>query len=257
MLPGEAPIARSFLSDMQLSAGLQYAIELYRTNDREAFVDNQTIRKVNENNRKRGAKQFVLRREPTPEADMEDTTESAFRAAAEMAQEVVAESFANGRVIRVLYSALYNNPPCQQCHGTDHIVRGVIKITADRTEDVLSLRRALALTAGFFVVLVPILAAVMSLFLRRSVIRPVREIGQLGRTVNQMAEGLYERFQLSKFVSGSTLASIHGGAQSRGEDVTMLFMDIRGFTAYSEKTPPEVVVRYLNRILSIHSDVHQ
>jgi class 3 adenylate cyclase len=37
----------------------------------------------------------------------------------------------------------------------------------------------------------------------------------------------------------------------------MLFMDIRGFTAYSEKTPPEVVVRYLNRILSIHSDVHQ
>ena len=46
MLPGDAPVARQFLADMQQNAGLNTAISLYRRTGAEAFVDNETIRTV-------------------------------------------------------------------------------------------------------------------------------------------------------------------------------------------------------------------
>ena len=70
--------------------------------------------------------------------------------------------------------------------------------------------------------------------------------------MNDMVVGLNERFQLAKFVSGGTLAAIKlsddqgsGSAASAGL-VTMVFCDIRGYTAFAERHDPEVVVEVLN-----------
>lgn len=46
------------------------------------------------------------------------------------------------------------------------------------------------------------------------------------------------------------LAQIDGGRR----DVTVLFADVRGFTAYAEATPPEVVVRQLNKRLEVMAE---
>jgi adenylate cyclase len=87
------------------------------------------------------------------------------------------------------------------------------------------------------------------------VVRGVRlkdEIGDLARRMNEMIVGLNERFQLEKFVSGGTMAAIRtseregvqlGGARRRA---TMLFSDIRGYTAFAEGQEPDVVVDVLN-----------
>jgi adenylate cyclase len=87
------------------------------------------------------------------------------------------------------------------------------------------------------------------------VVRGVRlkdEIGGLARRMNEKIVGLNERFQLEKFVSGGTMAAIRtsdqhgvqlGGARRRA---TMLFCDIRGYTAFAEGHEPDVMVDVLN-----------
>jgi adenylate cyclase len=83
-------------------------------------------------------------------------------------------------------------------------------------------------------------------------VRSRDEIGDLARHMNDMVVGLNERFQLAKFVSGGTLAAIkladHQGVRLGGERrlVTMMFCDIRGYTAFAERHDPEVVVEVLN-----------
>lgn len=83
------------------------------------------------------------------------------------------------------------------------------------------------------------------------------EIGQMGKTFNQMMEGLIAR-QREKEVFGHYLSTTirdkilkHPDALS-GEDTeaVILFSDIRGFSSYSESRPPHEVVNMLNRHFS-------
>lgn len=82
------------------------------------------------------------------------------------------------------------------------------------------------------------------------------EIGMLAAAYNDMSAGLKERVEMEKFVSSSTLDMIkrshEDGVQLGGERkiVTVLFSDIRGFTAFSEKVDPEEVIGMLNLYLS-------
>ncbi len=95
---------------------------------------------------------------------------------------------------------------------------------------------------------------------------PVRghdEIAQLSGAFNRMTEGLRERADMQKFVSQSTVAMIQRGPQTPEQRagqrrvVTLLFSDIRGFTAFSERRPPEEAVAALNRYLRLQSDLVQ
>jgi len=81
------------------------------------------------------------------------------------------------------------------------------------------------------------------------------EIAELGNRMNEMIIGLRERFELQKFVSGNTIDAIKradvdgiklGGTR---EVATVFFSDIRGFTAFSEKVEPEIVIEMLNKYL--------
>ncbi len=86
------------------------------------------------------------------------------------------------------------------------------------------------------------------------------EIGELTRAFNELVEGLRERLLMLKFVSEATLdaikkniSRIEPGGERR--DVTVLFSDIRGFTAWSENHTPEEVIDMLNNLLSYQADV--
>ncbi|MGZ9090445.1 MAG: adenylate/guanylate cyclase domain-containing protein [Rhodoplanes sp.] len=76
------------------------------------------------------------------------------------------------------------------------------------------------------------------------------ENGDLARCVNDMTTGLNERVHLQKFVSGGTIGAIRlakgVGISLGGVRVTTLFCGIRGYTAFAECYPPDVVVQVLN-----------
>jgi class 3 adenylate cyclase len=280
MLPGEAPIAVSYIADIK-SAGLGYNISLFRKNGVEAFSDNQTIITVNLNNKKRVAKIFALKELLITPSTFISPDYFRFRQAVYGGDDALFQEVQGGRIIRTLYSPLANLPNCALCHGANHMIRGVLRITTDITDAIIRPRRTLALAGAFFAAAVAILTVILTQFLRRSVIRPVQrigevckyvtqghfdrkvdlerndEIGDLGDTVNQMVGGLHERFELSKFVSASTLRSLRGGEQGRKVELAILFSDVRGFTAYSEKNAPESVVAYLNKLLSVQTEIIQ
>jgi class 3 adenylate cyclase len=86
------------------------------------------------------------------------------------------------------------------------------------------------------------------------------EIGLLAQSFNEMVLGLKERFMMAKFLSTSTMKMIrkegdklHLGGERR--NVTVLFSDIRGFTAFSEKVEPEIVIELLSRYLSRQASI--
>jgi adenylate cyclase len=89
------------------------------------------------------------------------------------------------------------------------------------------------------------------------------EIARLSHAFNEMTAGLRERADMQKFVSQSTVAMIHRGPERpearRGarQEITLLFCDSRGFTAFADSRPPEEVVAVLNRYLQLLADLVQ
>jgi adenylate cyclase len=93
-------------------------------------------------------------------------------------------------------------------------------------------------------------------------VRSHDEIGELARRMDDMVVGLNERFHLQKFVSGGTMLAIRdseGGIRLGGQRrrATMLFSDIRGYTAFSERVDPEVVVEMLNLYFQHQAEIVQ
>ncbi len=87
------------------------------------------------------------------------------------------------------------------------------------------------------------------------------ELGDLAGRMNAMIRELSERLQLMKFVSRGTVTAIRAadatGVARGGERraVAALFSDIRGYTAFSEKVSPEVVVEMLNDYLDVQAEI--
>lgn len=86
------------------------------------------------------------------------------------------------------------------------------------------------------------------------------EIEELADEFNKMVKGLREHQRMSKFVSGSALSQIQDDSAQMTlgglyRTQTLLFSDIRGFTALSEHRPPEEVVTIINHYLDLQTDI--
>ncbi len=87
------------------------------------------------------------------------------------------------------------------------------------------------------------------------------EIGDLASRFNRMIGQLGQRLELMKFVSHGTMSAIRAadnkGVSLGGErrSVSVVFTDIRGYTAFSEKVSPEVVIEALNRYFDVQTEV--
>jgi class 3 adenylate cyclase len=274
MLPGQAPLAVTFISQVGQRVP-DTRILLYRSNGDQAFSDNSTIDTVNTN---LGKFRFEPRaRKP---ALMTMPAKPRFEEAASIPpSQVFFRESEGGRSFFRAYRPLINLPKCSVCHGSDHTVRGVIDIRSDISSLVRTQNATLGLAGiGFFLV-VGLLVVVIGAFLRRVVLAPVQaigrvcanvtagrfegrvevrasdEIGELARTVNTMVEGLYERLELTKYVSAGTIGALRGGQEPRRVEGSLLFTDVRGFTSYAGSHDPERVVEVLNRLLERQSEI--
>ena len=269
MLPGEAPIAVQLFSDIRLT-NPAYEILLYRADGVQAFSDNVTLEAVN---RRLGRRQFEPK-SVLPESVMKLSGDGRFQRAVDERRNLFFRDAGEGVTLFRGYKPLLNLPKCTRCHGSSHTVRGVISIAADITPLVREQRNNVTIAGAFFVVVVLLLTVLLSLYLQSTLIRPVKhigavcagvtrgdfdsqvtvtsrdEIGALGRTVNEMVQGLYERFHLTKFVSSSTIQSIRNREKGTKAERALLFSDIRNFTSFSETRDAETVVEALNLVLS-------
>jgi class 3 adenylate cyclase len=94
-------------------------------------------------------------------------------------------------------------------------------------------------------------------------VRRTDEVGDLARAFDEMAQGLRERERLrgtlGRYVSGDVAERILSESSDlalTGElrRVTVLFLDVRGFTAITEKLPPEEVMALLNAYFDVVVD---
>ncbi len=276
MLPGEAPLAVEYFDGIA-TINPDYQINLYRRGGQRAFTDNQTIEEVNANI---GPGAFPFR-EPEPNPPQKEVVGMFAEAIAVPAGTVTGRESVEGQSYFRIYRPLLNLPKCTVCHGSDHTIRGVIDIRSNITASVNQQRFTVVTSSALFLGIVLFLSLLLSQFLRRTVLAPVGvigdvcgkvtqgdfsarvdvrnndEIGNLGETVNQMVIGLHERYELSKFVSTSTLRSLRDESSGQRSVVTLFFSDIRGFTSYSEHSDSQKVVDYLNRILNVQSEIIQ
>jgi adenylate cyclase len=91
----------------------------------------------------------------------------------------------------------------------------------------------------------------------RSGIERQDEIGFLARSFNEMVDGLEEREHLKdtfgRFVSRDVAEAVLAGRvplEGERREVSILFQDIRGFTALSEKLDPAALLNLLNRFFT-------
>jgi adenylate cyclase len=277
MLNGKAPLAVEFFADLQ-TATPDSSVALFRRDGTPAFSDNRTIETVNANLKK-------ARFSPRPASVRASPRGAAPSRLAEAAGMPPTELFFRDDVRGNAYfralRPLINLPKCTGCHGADQTVRGVIDIRSDVTAVVRAQGTTIAAGSAGFVAVVAALALAIGSFLRRVVLRPVDsigrlcaevaggkfdgrvevrshdEMGELGRTVNEMVEGLHERFELTRCQSAGLIGALKAGQAPRRELRTLLFSDVRGFTAYAGARGPERVVEVLNALLDGQAEIIQ
>lgn len=181
---------------------------------------------------------------------------------------------------------LHNDDGCRRCHGADSDLRGAVRVSLS-TRSAASARAATMHQSGWFTgyTLGGVLFILVGL-LQYLVVRPVNHIGavadevgrgnldvsvggarsdgdeiaRLGQRVNEMVHDLRAKLHLEKLVSRGAAEAAAGGIERRGElrRFTVLFSDIRGFTAYAEERSPAEVVDALNELLGAQATaVHQ
>ncbi len=203
-------------------------------------------------------------------------------------QQTIIDLLGEGENQRVrVVAPLRNSARCAQCHGDAMTLRGLVEVSTSTRTAASNKRKAkniiMVTTAAAALSMLFALIAILHIV----VVRPVREISEaadaigdgklqvqvnhadtkgdeiarLGARINAMIQDLRTKFHLEKFVSKSTAqAARTGGVETTSDggerrEATILFSDIRGFTAYSESVSAEEVVRMLNRLLKAQTDV--
>lgn len=276
MLAGEAPIAVELFQSIR-RADFVADIQLYRADGRLAFSDNDTLAVVNGI---LGRSVFTPKTTFVSGPPLENDD---FRKSVDGVDDVFVREMGRAAKNLVIYKPLVNQPRCSGCHGIDHVVRGIIRISSPVDRAYAMARRNVWISAGIYGLVVAVLTVLIIVFMKRIVIERILaiagvvrgvgrgdfktkvavkgddEICHLGHRINEMIDGLNERFKLSKFVSRSTLDHVRSSDEislgGEKKTMTVLFSDIRGFTSFSEKRDPEEVIRVLNEVMNLQSEI--
>jgi adenylate cyclase len=275
MLAGEAPIAVKTMADYKLVPEFS-EIDVYRVDGGVAFRDYATLDFVNDYQ-----DEFMFSK--TDRVGKKMIENPNFKEAAESGSEVIRE-LTDSREMEYFFP-IRNERECFACHG-DASVSGSVRGVAHMRISIQSVYRQIGQSRILFISLFSgaglLLAIALILLIRGLVVKPILtigktvtrfgdgdhsltvslknrdEIGDLAGRINDMFVKVHERLELSKYVSRSTDELVsRGGHEGVGQkkDITVLFSDIRNFTAFSDRHDPEQVITELNRILQTQADI--
>jgi class 3 adenylate cyclase len=324
MQEGRPEIIRRLVDELRKALGDVRHIDVYRRNGVEAFTDLETVHAVD---MLAGLPPDVLQRlskeKRGPGKRLDDPL---LTRAVETGKPQEITQTLDGVKVLTFFQPLPNLEPCQVCHGEDHKVRGVVRVsvgldTLDRT--LKASRDRQLLVAGLTILG---LAGALVVFMGRVVLAPIArtaatagrirdgdlearvgvrsqdEIGRLGGALNdmagrlQLARGELEarnaelaatlrslqestrklelleqvKGALAKFVPEAVtrLLEQHPDArelEKREADVSVLFLDVEGYTRLSEQVPASQLNRmiqdyfgaFLEIIRAHHGDVNE
>ncbi|HEY1269495.1 MAG TPA: adenylate/guanylate cyclase domain-containing protein [Candidatus Binatia bacterium] len=324
MLQGRPDIIRRLIQDLKTELKDVRVIDVYRRNGVEAFTDLTTLIEV--------AKTEALdldvmdRIKKMDHAPGKTISDPVFNRAVEtLTPQENYEAVGNAREL-TLFRPLENRKPCQECHGTDHKVRGVVRVSLglERLDAELAAARNREIAVAGLTILG--VAVALMLFLGRMVLRPIAlvagaarrigggdfsarvpmrsrdEIGELGGAINDMAarletvhadlekrnvelagalDSLKESMrkvelleqvkgELVKFVPEAVTKLLEKNPdarelEKREADVSVIFLDVEGYTRLSEQLPAQRLNRmiqdYFSSFLEIirahHGDVNE
>ena len=316
-------VTRMLISDLKSTTAVQ-GLDIYRRNGIEAFTDLATLNEVDRNaGLSKEVFDSISKMARTPGAPM---TGPLFRAAVETSRTQESLEQRDGATFFTVHRPVLNQEKCQGCHGADHQVRAVVRVATSMEPVFAEVRkqRNRQMLIGALTILAA--GAVLWVAMRQVVVKPIREvagvarrigegdfaarvteisrdeIGDLGRALNDMSEGLGRarddlaarnaelastleslqasrrqvellqqlKGELSKFVPDAVKALLERDPnatelEKRTEEVSVLFLDIAGYTKLSEQLPPEqlnqLVQTYFSSFLEIirahHGDVNE
>ena len=323
MLQERPDVTRTVLQELKTSTPVE-GLTIFRRNGVEAFTDLSTALEVDKN---AGLPKEVLdnikkmAREPGQTASGPQFTQ-----AVHSLQTQESLDMRDGATFFTLHHPIVNQEKCQGCHGDDHKVRAVVRVATSMAPVLAEVRRhrnRQFLIGGLTIVAA---AAVLSVAMRRIVIRPLGqlseaarrvgagdfearapvesrdEIGRLGAAFNEMTTRLAtarqdlegkntelatalqhlqesrERLELleqlkgelSKFVPEAVQRLLEQNPnatelEKKNVEVSVLFLDIAGYTKLSEQLEPrrlnQLVQTYFSSFLEIiqrhHGDINE
>jgi class 3 adenylate cyclase/HAMP domain-containing protein len=304
MLEGRPDIVRRLVQEMKTELKDIRRLELYRRNGVEAFTDLETVNQVNSLmglDPKIVARIAQMQRAPRGRVD-----HPLFARAVETVSAQELYENLDGIRVLTLFQPLRNLEACRDCHGADHKVRGVIRVSLglEKLEAELRVARNREIAVAFFTIVG--VAVTLVGFLRRVVLGPIGrvtavaqqigagnftarvavesrdEIGRLAGTINEMSARLKQahedleaknkaldetlhtlrdsmkrvelleqlKGELAKFVPESVKQLLENNPnatelEKQERDVSVLFLDIAGYTRLSE----QMESKQLNRLI--------
>jgi len=242
MTENHAEIMPEYANRLKSLPGL-IDFSIIRHDGKEAFIDNETIKSVNQ---RLGEERFNERQKPPPAKQLIDAKNPSFNAAL-LGEEAVTfiENDANNHKIVHFYDAIPKRKSCEQCHGDNDAARGVIRVTASMSEIDRDLARA---QLDALIILALSLISTMTvtgIMLGRSVAEPIErmtnamaliakgnfdmavsssrqdEVGKMANIFNGMAKGIRdtlgsmvrEREKLNLLIDGAGEAVVVTNAE--------------------------------------------
>ncbi|MBI1993187.1 MAG: HAMP domain-containing protein [Deltaproteobacteria bacterium] len=324
MLEGRPDIIRRLVHEMKKELKDVRRLDVYRRNGVEAFTDLETVHELE----MAGAIQpdlveriSKMRREPGTRI-----SHPLFSRAVENGQPQQTYEMTDGGRLLTLFQPLRNLAECQDCHGADHQVRGVLRVSLSLEQLDAEIATERNRRIGIALITIFVLSVTLVVFMGRVVLRPVAhvasvaqqvgggdfearvmvatldEIGRLGMVINDMTTRLKQAYEdletknktldetlgnlrdtmkrvelleqikgeLSKFVPESVKKLLEQNPnatelEKSEKDVSVLFLDIAGYTRLSEQMDPKqlnrLVQSYFSSFLEIihehHGDVNE